>query len=182
MAYSQGHQLALEWFEQFQPLIRQALASRAPLVADIDDLVQEVYLRMLRIPDPELVQDPQAYLYRVAQNVAEEWRQRSARHDHSEYELAEFDSGVDLEKEKNDEECKDRIDQALSRLTLASRTAVILHMRDGMTYGEIATHMGVTRRAVKRYMANGYKSLRKDLNVFATVKADGAFKPMKVRK
>lgn len=34
-----------------------------------EDIRQEVYLRMLRFTDAELVREPRAYLYRVARNV-----------------------------------------------------------------------------------------------------------------
>ena len=47
-----------------------------------------------------------------------------------------------------------------------SRTALILHVRDGLTYDEVAVEMRVTRRAVKRYMANGYAALRQEPVVF----------------
>jgi len=40
---------------------------------------------------------------------------------------------------------------------------LILHTRDNLTYEEIAVHMGVSRRAVKRYVANGYAVLREAL-------------------
>src|SRR5262249_16046085 len=40
--------------------------------ADAADLAQEVFLRMLRVPDIEGIRDPQAYLYTVAHNVIRE--------------------------------------------------------------------------------------------------------------
>jgi DNA-directed RNA polymerase specialized sigma24 family protein len=36
------------------------------------DLVQEVYLRMLRVSDVDAIQNPEAYLYTVAANLAKE--------------------------------------------------------------------------------------------------------------
>src|SRR5580700_6349316 len=35
---------------------------------DAADLVQEVYLRMLRVSDPEAIRSPEAYLFTVAAN------------------------------------------------------------------------------------------------------------------
>src|SRR5688572_17779431 len=46
--------------------LRRFLAARmraAP--ADVPDLAQEVYLRLLRIPDYELIRNPRAYLYTI---------------------------------------------------------------------------------------------------------------------
>src|SRR5271168_3636587 len=40
--------------------------------ADAADLVQEVYLRMLRVSDPEAIHNPEAYLFTVAANLLKE--------------------------------------------------------------------------------------------------------------
>ena len=162
-----SNRLAAVWFEQFQPVIRQALKSRTSRVDDVDDLAQEVYLRLLRVPEPELVKNPQGYLYRVALNVAEEWRQRAAQsREHSSDPLTELEGGEDPARDVWNNQRDSFVQQSLAGLPQASQTALILHVRDGLTYDEIATHMRVTRRAVKRYMANGYAALRQELEVF----------------
>ena len=166
------HGLAERWFAEFEPLIRQALGSRISGRRDIDDLAQEVYLRILRIPEPELVANPQAYLYRVAINAASEWVQRAAEAlEHASEPLDQLASPHDPEREAGITERDRRIREALAELPIASRTAVILHTRDGMTYKQIAVHMGVTRRAVKRYVANGYAALRARLQAVAPATA-----------
>ena len=43
----------------------------------MDDLAQEVFLRLLRYSDEVAVENPQGYLFRIAANVANEWRDRS---------------------------------------------------------------------------------------------------------
>ena len=99
-----SHRLAAAWFEQFQPVIRQALKSRTSRDDDVDDLAREVYLRLLRVPEPELVLNPQGYLYRVALNVAEEWRQHAAQSkEHSSDPLTGLEDREDLEREVWDE-------------------------------------------------------------------------------
>lgn len=161
-----SHQYAAAWFEQFQTVIQYALTSRTSRSADINDLSQEVYLRLLRIPKPELVVNPQSYLYRVALNVAEEWRQRAAqRLNHSSEELYGLVAQENIEDDARRKEREKLIQRSLASLSQADRTAVILHIRDGMTYEEVGVHMGVARRAVKRYIANGYAVLRERLHV-----------------
>ena len=162
-----SHRLAAEWFQQYQSVIRQAVERRIGRVADVDDLAQEVYLRLLRVPEPELIENPQGYLYRVALNVAEEWRQRAAQsREHSSDPLSGLATGEDLERETADKQRDRFVQESLAGLPRASRTALILHVRDGLTYAEVAIHMQVTRRAVKRYVANGYAALRQELAAF----------------
>src|SRR6202000_3002598 len=50
--------------------LRRFLLSRVRNNADVPDLIQEIYLRMLRIPDHDAVRSPEAYLFTVAQHVA----------------------------------------------------------------------------------------------------------------
>jgi len=39
---------------------------------DAAELAQEVYVRMLRVPDMEAIRNPEAYLYTVASNLGKE--------------------------------------------------------------------------------------------------------------
>ena len=48
--------------------------------ADIPDLVQEIFMRLLRIKDHEAIRNPQAYLFTVANHVLHQYAlQRSTR-------------------------------------------------------------------------------------------------------
>lgn len=158
--------LAEDWYQQFKGSINQALSSRIGRTADIEDLAQEVYLRLLRVPKLSQVQNPKAYLYRVALNVADEWRQRAAqRYPHSSDPLEGLVSDEDSESSLEIEERRNQVVNTLSKLPPMCRTAVILHVKDGLTYDEIAEHMGISRRSVKRQISMGYAELRMRLDI-----------------
>ena len=157
---------AAQWFERWHALIRHALSGRLQRKEDVDDMAQEVYLRLLRVRDLDLVRSPRSYLYRIAVNVAEEWRLRAPQAwDHS-APLDALEADEEPEKETELEQRDAAVQSALAKLPLAARTALVLQLRDGLTYEQIAEHMGVTRRAVKRYVANGYAELRQELEAF----------------
>jgi len=61
--------------------LRRFLSRRLRNAAvDVPDLIQEIYLRLLRIKDHEAVRNPQAYLYTVAGHVLHQHNlERSAR-------------------------------------------------------------------------------------------------------
>lgn len=158
---------AAQWFERWHALIRHALSGRLQRKEDVDDMAQEVYLRLLRVRDLDLVRSPRSYLYRIAVNVAEEWRLRAPQAmPHSSDTLDELESNEQPAKSAELEQRDAAVQAALAKLPLAARTALLLQLRDGLTYEQIAEHMGVTRRAVKRYVANGYAELRQELQVF----------------
>jgi hypothetical protein len=54
--------------------LRRFLSSRMRgAAADVPDLIQEIYLRLLRIKDHEAIRNPQAYLYTVASHVLHQY-------------------------------------------------------------------------------------------------------------
>ena len=161
---------AAQWFERWHALIRHALSGRLQRKEDVDDLSQEVYLRLLRVRDLDLVRSPRSYLYRIAVNVAEEWRLRAPQTmAHSSEPLETLEAEEQPADSAELEQRDAAVREALSKLPLASRTALILQLRDGLTYEQIAEHMSVTRRAVKRFVANGYAELRQELRVFGSI-------------
>src|SRR5688572_6915454 len=61
-------------FRRWRKPLRQWLSHRSGIKsADLDDLVQEVFLRLLRYSTAEVIGNPQGYLFRIAHNVATEW-------------------------------------------------------------------------------------------------------------
>src|SRR5580692_10262212 len=68
--------------EPGKPFVERLYAHRGALQAffhrrlriksDAPDLVQEVYLRMLRVGDPHTIRNPEAYLFTVAGNLLRE--------------------------------------------------------------------------------------------------------------
>lgn len=166
MKQAERERLVINWRERWHPFVLQILARRLPVKADVADLAQEVYLRLLRVEKLDLVRNPQAYLCRVAINIADEWRLRSARlppapdDDMPEDRLVGPDN---LEEWLNRQQNRDVIRGALQALPLNHRTALVLHVTRDLTYPQIAEHMGVTRRQVKRYLAKAYERLRRDM-------------------
>src|SRR6185503_17868193 len=70
------------WFRQWRQPLRKFLIGRGTVpLSDIDDVAQEVFLRLMRYGRTEVIEHPQAYLYKMAANVSAEWaiRGRYAR-------------------------------------------------------------------------------------------------------
>jgi RNA polymerase sigma factor (sigma-70 family) len=163
---AEREKLVLDWREQWHPLLLQILARRLPVPADVSDLAQEVYLRLLRVDKLDLVQDPRAYLCRIAVNIASEWRLRSARLPTTRSEElpeAALPADDDLEKWLDQQQNRQAVQAALKALPVNHRTALVLHVSKDLSYPQIAEHMGVTGRQVKRYLARAYDRLRREM-------------------
>jgi RNA polymerase sigma-70 factor (ECF subfamily) len=51
--------------------LKRYLLARVRNSADVPDIVQEVFLRMMRVPNVESVRSPEAHLFTVAQHVVQ---------------------------------------------------------------------------------------------------------------
>ncbi len=149
------------WAQEYAEDLRRFLAKRRVVESDIKDVCQEVFLRLLRFERAEVVKNPAAYLFRVASNVAHDFKLR--RPDWASLE----EDGVDIpESEPNPEERAEityrhqRLYQALESLPPLPRAALILQAQEDLTYEAIAAKLGTTRRAVKRAVARGHELMR----------------------
>lgn len=153
-----------EWVRRWNSGLTRFLERRVPTRVDAQDLAQEVYLRLLRAEQLDFIAEPQAYLYRMASNVAAEWRLRACQskpHSAEELEaLVEATTPDGLVEESLD---RARLDAALGALSPMLRAVLYLKLRDGMTHEDIARHLGITTRMVRRFLATGYGELRRRL-------------------
>jgi len=157
-----------ELFEKWSKYIRYLLRNRKSVPpSDIDDLAQEVFLRLLRYSDETEIESPGGYLSRITQNVANEWCERArVRHPHDESALAELLSESDDEPEMAlaRTQRSEHVQAALEELPARRRKVLLSRVEHGMTYKEIARQQGLTHRVVVRDLARAYKTLRFRLN------------------
>lgn len=154
--------LLASWFRDLRAPLRRFLGRRLRFAsADLDDVAQEVYLRLLRYDRVELIEDPQAYLFRIAANVASEWSMRArARLPHAACWLDDlvddFDALHDTERAELEAEVRTAVEE------LSPRTQEILRLRfaEGLSNEGAARRLGVTHRVIRRELVQAYACLR----------------------
>jgi len=133
--------------------------------SDMDDVAQEVFLRLLRYENAELIEHPQAYLFKMASNVAGEWALRSRhRHPHDARWLVDLYATSDPEREVVRQAANEQVRQAIAGLPPRQREVVRLHFGEGLARAQIAERLKTSERVVKRDLINAYSSLRTVLN------------------
>jgi len=147
------------------PWLKRYLGKRLRRPQDVDDLVQEVYLRMLRVPDDSMIQNPHAYLITVANNLLKEhWSQE--RRERGAFDVDDpalqdelgvlpgFGAGLDLEARKR------ILLRALRELPPKCQAVIVMHYFHDMSYDEIAARLEMTPHNVKKYVTKGLKHFR----------------------
>jgi RNA polymerase sigma factor (sigma-70 family) len=155
------HERLTEWFESFRRWCSPLRKLWSLSENDLDDVAQEVFLRLLRYDKMELIEHPQAYLLRMATNVVGEWNMRSRhRHPHDARWLDDLRAESDPEREATQEGAHRQLRQALASLPPRQREVLRLAFGEGLARAQIAERLEISERSVKRDLISAYGWLR----------------------
>ncbi len=125
--------------------------------ADVPDLFQEIFLRLLRIKDHEAIRNPQAYLYTVASHVLHQYSlQRSGAPET----MVPLDVVLELQAatapDPADEvEVEQRVEvlsRALEQLSPRAYATLLMYRCEGLTLKQIAERLGVSAPMARKYL------------------------------
>lgn len=137
--------------------LRRFLSSRLRnATADVPDVFQEVFLRLLRIKDHAHIRNPQAYLYTVATHVLRQYsQQRSVRPEMVDPLLERLHSATapDPAEGLEIEERLEQIHRDLNRLSPRAYATLVMYRCEGMTLEEIGRRLGVSHVMVRKYLS-----------------------------
>jgi RNA polymerase sigma factor (sigma-70 family) len=145
--------------------LQRFLIRRVGHAQDADDLAQEVFARLLRVRDAELVRKPLAYLIGIATHVVREFRQRK------QHERVLFDSPVADDLCENPQhpaqrgvaeqlELQQWLNSALTQLPPTHQLVLLLVKRDGLSYAEAARKAGLSVHTIEKYVVEARARLR----------------------
>jgi len=130
------------------------------------DLVQEVYIRMLRVSDTDAIRNPELYLYTVASNLAKEHavleRRQAGMVDADEADIQGLLGQLPtVDRELDTDRRVTRMRTVLMQLTPKCRAAVALRYRHELSYEEIGERLGVSSNMVKKYLVQALAHCRR---------------------
>ena len=131
---------------------------------DIEDLVQETYVRIYAIADRDAVSSPRALLFRIAHNLAVERRRRQvarATDSVGDFELLDVDT---LEAPPDEQiDARRRFESfcaAVDRLPPLCRRVFVLRKVYKLSHTEIAEVLGVSHSTIEKHVAKGLMRCR----------------------
>jgi RNA polymerase sigma factor (sigma-70 family) len=154
-----------KWFAQeLQPhesSLRSYLHAVFPKVGDVDDVVQESYLRILRARAAQPIRSARAFLFTVARRLALD----KLRHErasplqavtHLEM-LRVIDDGADVAAKVVDRERLALLADAIASLPARCRDVFIFHKIKGHSRRETAAQLGLAEKTVEVQTANAMR-------------------------
>ncbi|MDB5457989.1 MAG: sigma-70 family polymerase sigma factor [Caulobacter sp.] len=142
--------------------LRRFFQARLGGRADVEDLVQELYLKVQAITG-EAIDNPPAYLYRLASNLMldrlrrakragareTEWR----RANHAMVGALDVADAPDAEAAVIARQRLEKLSQALTTLSPVTQRVFRLHKFEGLTQVETAARMGISLSAVEKHVS-----------------------------
>ena len=160
------------------PLLELYMAKRARLVrffaartgsaAEAEDLVQALYFKIMQADEVE-IRHGVAYLYRLGLNLMVDHYRSSRRRQIRDHEYHRLQQGAvgggDVSDTPSPEEAIDarlRLERLLAvarGFPPQCRRVFQMHKLEGMSHGEVATALGISRSAVEKHMINALRRL-----------------------
>lgn len=157
-------------FEEYGPALHRYLVRRLSDAQTARDLAQEVYVRLLGIPNDELLRSPQAYVFRIASNLVYERYMRERRAvvrfdsrtiDH----IAEQVHDPDAQEPGEQIDIERQLERLLGELPPLYAAILTLKKHEGMSYEEIARELNISVHTVKKYLAHAIATCRTSLQI-----------------
>ncbi len=135
--------------------------------SEAEDLLQELYIRLIRQVDRAPPTNCKGFLFSAAANLLRDrWRRRAVRRldqmDSLEGLGGDFKDGGEHDPSLWSEQIEqlERLDRALARVSDKAASAFLCHRVEGCSYADIAGRMGVSVSMVEKYISSALAELR----------------------
>ena len=163
---AQAREFAASAMRSYHADLHRFLRRRVWHAQELEDVVQEVYLRLLRVKHSELVHNPLAYLYGVASHVVREFN-LGKHHTRMVFDSDEVDAMLDHPEPASWTESggqfERQVSEALAQLPANRLAVLLLERRDGLSQAEIAQKLGLSVHTVKKYSVEALAHIRASL-------------------
>ncbi len=175
------------WFSEHvqphEPALRAYLSKRFPSLPDHDDLVQETYVRVLRVADPTQLNHPKAFLFTTARNAAIDLFRRRNVHPHeslTDHEhliaLPLLDTPPTVIETMERRQRRETLTEAMRVLPERCREVMLLRYLDGCSGKEISERLDISLGTVKGHLLKGVRDCARFFEARGLVEAASATK------
>lgn len=155
---------------QYFRRVQRLLLRRGNTRAEAEDLVQEAFLKMQEYcANGGEVRQPEAFLVRTALRLGINAKRDAHLDLYADENVEEVTLVIDSNPTPDEviaaDQCLERMRDRLDAVSRKTREVFFMHRIDGMSYAQIARHMGVTVSAIEKHMATALATLA-DVNTW----------------
>jgi RNA polymerase sigma factor (sigma-70 family) len=149
--------------------LRRFFERRLRANPDPEDLVQEVFVRLIRFGSVENIRHLDGFVFQVAANVlrdyARRWSIRANEIRHEQIEDVEIEGGISPERILLGEEAIERVIQALCELPEMTKAIFCLYHFDEVSQVDIACRLNMSLSTLEKHMRRANLHLLKRLEM-----------------
>lgn len=159
----QTHFILKELFERYRLDLQRFIAMKFGDHSS-EDITQEAFINILKIEDPSSIENPKAYLYKTAQNLALSRIRREKLHQkYTDDSQHESENEVCLERQIQAQRDLQSVQSALQELPEKYRKTFLLSRSEGLSYKEISEKLEMPVSTVEKHIIKVLKYLRDNL-------------------
>lgn len=150
-------------FSKYQADVHRFISHKFGNSHDAEDIVQDAFHNILRLDEPENLDNARAYLYQTAHNLALNRIRKQRRHDDYLSAQGQQQDTASPEFSVHAQKDLETVEKALPRLPRKCKQAFLLSRVHAKSYDEIAKEMDVSVSSVEKYMIRSLQFLREEL-------------------
>lgn len=169
---ARSRHVVLGLYQRYGNEIRSQIAGKLSCREDVEDLSQEVFLRAHRILRSQVINQPRAYLHRIASSVVTDHFRQRLRRSAPPLVMEPWDEDLEIaareptpEEIAIGDETLRALEVAVESLPAKARQAVVLRMTEDLSYIEVAQRMGISVKTVEKHLARAMADLRASVNM-----------------
>lgn len=149
--------------EQYRAPLRRYFTKRTGDPVEAEDLVQELFCRILARDDIDRLDNPEAYIFQAATNLLRDRSRRAGTRRSFERELVSRNENlveeISAERVLQGRNELELLQRALLELPERTRTIFVLQRFEGLKYRQIADRLGISASSVEKHMMFAIKHI-----------------------
>lgn len=161
----QSNNRIFEAFESCRDGLVRSIMKMSVKQQDVDDILQETFIRVLHSDAKQQINSPKDYLFVVSRNLVLKKLMQQSKDIHTEIDEALIENDVDntVEKELYQKLKFERFIEVLNSLPEKNRRAILLRKLYCLSHKEIAKKMNISVSSVEKDIAKGLKQCKQSL-------------------
>lgn len=160
---SSKRSLIAEYYTRHYEDLKQFVATRLRYAADTEDILQNVFLRLLQMEQMITPQTLSSLVYTIARNlICDYWRHRHLMEEYGRLQLHRRAGALadDVEMVYSVSEITAMLEHGIARLTDKQRPIYCMHIYEGKQVSEISRELGIGYKNVEHRLGDARKSVR----------------------
>jgi RNA polymerase sigma-70 factor (ECF subfamily) len=173
-----AHTMFEEVYHRYRRVLLKFFHRRRIPGVDVEELVQETYLRLVASPQVATLDSPAGYLFTIASNLASDWHRTRLTREALAAQLLPTQRGpdsehIDAERITIARQEALRVTAALDALPQLTRDIFLLNRLERIPYRTLAHQYEVTVAEVRKHMSAAFVALDDAIEVRASAQESG---------